>query len=295
MSIGYYLVLMLLYPLSVLPDPVKWQFSRLIGFVLAHVVRYRRSVITTNLRNAFPEKDTAWLHRLMVDYYRHMGILFMEVIGQLSFSEAYFERHVKITNLQLLKDLHDSGRSVIVVMGHHGNWELAALLLAQSTPFESYAIYKPLSSQVADRLFAKLRSRFRAGLVKMRDTSRHMLATRDRQQAVLFVSDQTPLKSEASFWTTFLHQDTPVYLGAEKMAKKMNLPVVFLDMRRVKPGYYDVTFSLITDQPGETTTHEITERHTAMLEESIRQQPETWLWSHRRWKHKRSEKDVSHG
>ncbi len=173
-------------------------------------------------------------------------------------------------------------------MGHHGNFELGGAEVAFNTNYQLYVIYKPLSNKYFDRLIKTKRLRFGSKVIPMKLTFKTMLRLKDSKEisATTFIADQTPSPQNA-YWTTFLNQDTPIFWGTEIIAKKLNYPIIYISIKQPKRGYYEMTPELLCDAPKDTKEGEISEMHTKRLEKDIRIQPEIWLWSHRRWKHKR--------
>ncbi len=186
----------------------------------------------------------------------------------------------------VMDKLADEKKSVVLVMGHWGNWEWACSSANIACRQQLYVIYHPLSNKHFDRLTYNMRTRFGTKLITMRDTFRQMLANRDEVSATAFVADQAPAP-EAAYWTTFLNQETPVFKGTELIARKLNYPVVYGSVKRIKRGYYEMAVEIICANPAATSDGEISELHTQRLEQDIIAQPEIWLWSHRRWKHKK--------
>ena len=185
----------------------------------------------------------------------------------------------------LFKDLSAQKKNIVIVMGHFGNWEWAGNVFNYNN-HQLYVIYHPLSNTYFNNLVIKMRTRFGTKLIEMRNTLRDMITHRNEIHATAFIADQTPFPENA-YWTTFLNQDTPVFTGTEKIARKFNYPVVFVSVKRKRRGYYEIFAETLFENPKDTKEGEISETHTRKLEQDIRQQPETWLWSHRRWKHQR--------
>jgi len=195
---------------------------------------------------------------------------------------CYFEPSAKV----LLNKLAAEGKSVILVMGHQGNWEWAGNTFSSEINSQLHVIYHPLANIYLDGLMYKMRTRFKTKLIAMRDTFKEMVANRKEVNVTAFIADQTPQPDNA-YWMNFLNQDTPVFLGTERIARKLNYPIVYAFVKKVKRGYYEVNAEMLMENPSQTSDGEITELHTKRLEQDIIAQPETWLWSHRRWKHKR--------
>jgi KDO2-lipid IV(A) lauroyltransferase len=182
---------------------------------------------------------------------------------------------------------HAEGKKMILVMGHYGNWEWAGTTISLNTNYPFYIIYRPLHNPYFDRLVNKMRTRFGSKMVPMKGTLRHMASHKAEAIATVFVGDQTP-EAEFAYWTTFLNQETPIFVGTEKIAVKFNDPVVYAWIERVKRGYYLMHYKLLVAEPATTVEGEITKLHTSLLEQQILKIPQYWLWSHKRWKHKRN-------
>lgn len=253
-----------------------------------HVFGYRKKVVAQNLRNAFPEKTEKEIRTIMRRFYRSFCDVLLETFKTLTISEQSAIKRCKLTPdaLQLFNRYADENKSIIIVMGHLGNWEWAGNTFSLQCRHHLYVVYHPLSNKHFNGLIYRMRTRFGTGLIAMKDTFREMVQHRAELDATAFIADQTPAPDNA-FWLTFLNQDTPVFQGTEKIARKMNYPVVYTRVERVKRGYYEISAETLFDEPGKTTDGEITAAHTRALEKDIQRQPESWLWSHRRWKHKR--------
>ncbi len=171
-------------------------------------------------------------------------------------------------------------------MGHMGNWEWAGNTFSLQCRHQLYVIYHPIGNKHFDGLMYRMRTRFGTKLIAMKNTFREMLGNKGGLNATAFIADQTPQPNNAH-WMTFLNQDTPVFKGTEVIAKKLNIPVLYTSIDRTKRGYYKIHAEILVAEPANTAENEITELHTRRLEQDIIARPETWLWSHRRWKHKR--------
>lgn len=287
-AIGFYIALPFLYLLSILPFPVFYLVSDFFFFLLYYVIGYRKKVVYGNLKNSFPEKSHEELKAIERKFYRYLCDLFLETFKTLTISKTSAIERCAFTpeTIALFNRLYDEKKSCIIVMGHFGNWEWAGNTFALVCKQRLYVIYHPLHNKQFNDLIYKMRTRFGNGLYAMRDTIREMIKNRNEINATAFIADQTP-PPEGAYWTTFLNQDTPIFLGTEKIAQKMNFPVVYVTVNRKKRGRYIVSAEILVEDPKNTGPGEISELHTRKLEKDIRQQPEVWLWSHRRWKHKR--------
>ena len=241
-----------------------------------------------NLKNSFPDKSDNEIKTIARNFYKHLCDNFIESIYVLNMSEKEIKKRYRYNNPELLRRLYDNNKSIILVIGHYGNWDwLCSLPLY--IDHQVFAIYHPLSNKYFNELFNSIRKKFGVGLIQMNTSYREMLEASKNQilTVTLFLADQRPVWSSIRYWTTFLHQETPVLLGSELIAKKLDQAVVYLDVQKIRRGYYDVEFKLLYENPLQTKEYEITEAHTRMLENNITRKPEYWLWSHRRWKHNR--------
>lgn len=285
----YYLALPWIYLVSLLPFPLLYLLSDAVYLLLYYVVGYRKKVVMQNLRNAFPGKSETEIRQTGKAFYRYLCDLFLETFKTLTISRQSMVKHCSFhpDTVALFSALAAEGKSAILVMGHKGNWEWAGNTFSILCAQQLYVIYHPLANPHFNQLIYKMRTRFGTKLIAMQDTFRDMVAYRNEVNATAFIADQTPQPQNAH-WMTFLHQDTPVFKGTEKIAQKMNCPVVYVTVQRQKRGYYTVMARLLFPTPKATQDGEITTAHTQQLEKDIIAQPATWLWSHRRWKHTRN-------
>lgn len=286
----YFLLQPFVYLLAILPFPVLRGISSGMCFLLYRVVGYRKKVVRNNLRNAFPEKSADELYNIERKFYLHLTDVMLENIKMLAMNRREIRNHIKIPpeSLEVIRKYERKNQSFIIVMGHQGNWEWGNFGFVTHFRHELRGIYHELSDPVFEKLFKKMRKRFGTVPVKMNETLRYMLAHKDMLSATAFVTDQAPF-SQGAHWTIFLNQETPVYYGTEKIARKMKYPVVFLFIKETKRNHYEMNFETLFEEPEKTRFGEITESHTQKLEQRIKEQPVYWLWSHRRWKRQRPE------
>ena len=291
-AIIYYLTLPCLYLISFLPFKVLYLLSDIFYLLIYKVFGYRKKVVTENLKNSFPEKPDTEIEKIRSDFYRYLCDLSLETIKLLSISPSVLRKHFEHEDLSVLERYYRNEQSIILVMGHLGNWELGGAYFSLLGLHQPYGIYHPLTNKHFDRLMIKMRTRLGAGTYPMKDTFRGMLKDRNKVTATTFIADQTPAPGNAH-WMTFLNQDTPVFKGTEIIARKLDYPVIYISVIREKRGQYKLCSELLAEHPKEFSENELTEMHTQRLEQDIVNHPETWLWSHRRWKHKRPEKPVN--
>lgn len=201
------------------------------------------------------------------------------------------KKRMVIKNPEVVNQFYDQGRSVILVGGHYNNWEMYAVAVDATTKHKSVAIYKELRNKFWDKRMRDSRQAYGLWMVGTKHIKDVFELDKELLTATIFATDQSPSSAKKAYWTTFLNQDTAVLFGTERYAKKYNLPVIFGKMEKVKRGHYEVTYEVLLDDPTDRPEGEITELHTRKLEEIILEKPEFWLWSHKRWKRKRSELD----
>jgi KDO2-lipid IV(A) lauroyltransferase len=287
-SLGYYIFFVFTWLITLLPFRALYIISDLVYFLIYHIFHYRREVVGKNLSNAFPEKSPDELDEIARRFYRHLSDLIIESLKALHMSPRQISRRFTIKDLSLIQRLYDEGKDIAALTSHYNNWEwLSSVQLI--TRHRAISIYKPLKNKYFDKFILDLRTKYGVFAMPMNRTLREL--SRFRNQHILtlpaFLADQTPPADENTFWTTFLNQETDFYRGPEKIAVKFNMAVIFAHIKKIKRGYYVVDCSLITENAGEEEPEYIISRYAAMLEEVIRDKPEYWLWSHRRWKHKK--------
>ena len=287
-ALTYYLTLPFIYLFSILPFRVLYFFSDLIYLVLYKCFGYRKSVVLQNLRNSFPEKTEAEIKQICDAFYHNLCDFMVETFKILTISKEGIMKRCRMTPecAAVFEQFAKENKSVIMVMGHLGNWEWAGHPFSLQCKQQLDVLYHPLSNKYFNGLMRGMRSRFGTRMMPMRTAYKEMRAHRNELTATVFISDQTPMPENA-YWTTFLNQDTPIFKGTEVIAKKMNLPVVYCSIIKVKRGYYEMRAELLVANPGATADGEISELHTRRLEQDIIAMPASWLWSHKRWKYKR--------
>ncbi len=291
-AIGFYIFYAFAWVISFLPLKILYVISDIFYFFIYVILGYRKKIVRKNLKNAFPKKSKKELLKIEKKFYHHLIDIFIEIIALIHMSDDEIKRHNKFINKDLTQSLYDKNIGIIGVVGHYNNWEWFNNLQLY-TKYQGLAIYKPLKNKRFEKFTNNIRQKYGAIAVPMRKTLRKLIQLKKENilPFSLMVADQSPVKEEINYWTTFLNQDTPVFLGVEKIARKFNYAVIFLKMRKIKRGYYETEMILITDNPKETKEFEITEKHVSILEEIINEQPEYWMWSHRRWKHKKPKTD----
>jgi Kdo2-lipid IVA lauroyltransferase/acyltransferase len=296
-KLNYYssrLLASLIYGFSYLPLSFLYIISRILAWLLHWVFGYRLNVVRENLKNSFPEKTQDELRKIERDFYHHFADVIMEIIKlkTMPFKELKRRCSCPPESVKLMDEYFKQGKNVMIVMGHTGNWEWAGASYHLSNRHQILTAYRPLKSKVFDLETLKMRERTGNILVPMKTLPREMFRARNKVVATALIADQTPSKNNA-FWIRFLNQETPFFKGTEILSQKFNTPLFWAGVRRIKKGYYELTLELITenpkdfDQPGS-----LTNLFVSFLERDINNQPEAWLWSHRRWKHRRDDESL---
>lgn len=287
--IGYYLLRLCSWLIQKMPRRVLYFHSDVFSAIIYYLLRYRRGVVERNLSNSFPEKTKKERSQITRKFYQHLCDTFFETLYFDRISVIEGKNCVKYLNPELPNSYLDQGRNVIVFLGHYNNWEWFANWPLYSK-YRFYPIYKKLKNNAFERFYLNLRSRFGAMPLERAVVFRQLVNDHQKNISSLsaFIFDQTPRINDIHHWMTFLNQETPVILGAEKVAQKLDSVVVFLHSQKIKRGYYEATYQLVTDHAGACPKFEITDKCMGLLESQIINQPEFWLWSHKRWKHDRA-------
>ncbi|MFZ0282189.1 MAG: lysophospholipid acyltransferase family protein [Bacteroidales bacterium] len=285
-TIGFYIFYGINWIITLLPLKVLYVFSDLLFILLYYFPSYRRKIVADNLKNSFPEKSDKERFLIEKEFYRHLADLFIETLKLTHLSKKELTKRITFSNPSLLEYLYNSGRDIALVHSHYNNWEWLECLPLY-TKYKVITIYKPLRSKLFNNFLNGLRSRHGMGLSPMTHIVREIVENRRRNVQALygFVADQTPAKPDIRYRTTFMNQDTPVFLGIEKLAVKYDMAVVFLYVQKIKRGYYRFSVELLFEQTRGLPEHLVTDTHVKRLEELIREKPEYWIWTHRRWKY----------
>jgi KDO2-lipid IV(A) lauroyltransferase len=277
----------IIQPVSRLPYWALYRLSDVFFLLLYYGIGYRKNVVRGNLTRSFPEKSTNELRSIERDFYRHFCDVVLESLKNFSASSVHLAARFEHRNTHVLKELHAQGKSAILVGGHYGNWEMWALSAPPHFKHRLMGIYKRLSNAYFDEKMRTTRGKFGLELVSTIETADWLHRNQSDLFVAVFAIDQSPSNPKKAHWIRFLGQDTACLFGAEKYAKLYNLPIVFGRLGKEKRGKYYIEYELLTDKP-ETSEHGVlTERMNSKLEESIQSEPQYWLWTHKRWKHKR--------
>lgn len=291
MKFVYHILFFLLYLLSLLPMRLLYLLSDGLFFPLFHVVKYRRKVVEKQLEECFPEKSMQERRAIERQFYHFFCDYLVEVIKLFSISKEEMMRRMKFFGIEQVREELKDKKFCFLYLGHYCNWEYIASLSYWLPEIHCGQIYHRIYNQAFDDLFLKLRGQFGGESILMKDTLRRILTLRNQEKKVMigFISDQLPKWENMNHWTTFLNHDTSFFIGAERIAKQVDAALYYVDVERVKRGYYQVTFRLMTLHPKEFPDYELTDQYARLLEKSIRHQPAYWLWTHKRWKRTKEE------
>ena len=284
----YHLLRFFLKLLSYIPFRALYVLSDGLFYPLYYLVRYRRKIVRRNLTESFPEMGAAGIRSVEKKFYRFFADMILESCKLASMPQEEIMRRMKFKNVEAVNGLLRQGKSVAVYLGHYGNWEwVASMPLCLEKSMTGAQIYHKLRNEHMDRLLLRNRERMGSRCVEMRKTARYIndLVSRQVLSVTGYIADQSPKKSEARHFLPFLNHWTPVLTGTEKLTKHYGFDAWYLDVRRVKRGYYEAEFVRMHDQPQSLPDFELTALYFQHLEQTIRRQPELYLWTHNRFKH----------
>lgn len=288
-----FLLFLLVYPLlwliSILPFPILYLLSDGLYVIVYHVVGYRKKTVRQNIAIAFPNLSTAERLEIEKKSYHHLCDMFLEMAKTMTISRKEIDKRFVFTNMQTYLDLEKKGKSIALLMAHYASYEWSVSINYYSD-FQGFAIYKKLSNKYLDKLVRDIRSKFKAELISTKDT--RTVIEQNKINNILglygFISDQTPRKSSALHWYKFLGVETPIHVGAEDLAKKYDMNVVYLKVRKVKRGYYEATLEVLSEDVSSVPNYEISEAFIRKVEQQIQEAPEFYLWTHKRWKYQKN-------
>ena len=292
MRLLYYVIYSLWFLLSLLPLRIHYMLSDLLYLIIYRLIHYRVAVVRKNIQESFPEKDADEQLAIERGFYHWFCDYLAESVKLLTMSRSQMRRRMVFKGTDVVDEVVRSGQSCAVYLGHYCNWEWITSLPLWVTPeAQCGQIYHVLENQEFDKLFLKLRQRWGAVCIPMAETLRRLIQYRQANQPVVigYIGDQVPFWNNIHHWCQFLNHDTPVLTGTERLARQTGQAAFYLDVRRLRRGYYEAEFKLITREPKQLAEFELTDIYFRMLEESIRRDPACYLWSHNRWKRTREE------
>jgi Kdo2-lipid IVA lauroyltransferase/acyltransferase len=278
----------LLNALTRLPLPVLYELSRALFRIAYYVCHWRRPLASTNLRNAFPEKTKGERAAILKQSYRNLADIIVETLYGYGASAVEMQRRVRFENPELLRQFTERGKSVVLLAAHFCNWEWLLLTAGAQFGIPIDAVYKPQRVAGFDRFLREGRARFGGNPIPANSVLFDVMKRKTQVRAYALVADQTPLSREEKHWSRFLNQDTAFFVGADKIARILDAPVLFVSMRRERQGFYSARLTLLATPPYDRNRDqgaEIIERYARALEDEIRASPADWLWIHRKWKY----------
>lgn len=275
--------------LSKLPIFLLKGLSNIFYYIIYYLLRYRKKVVRVNLKNSFPSWSDTQIFAVEKKFYRYFSDLIFEIIKGISITGEEIDHRMPNNSIPLYDKLFHENKSIIVALSHSGNWEWVSLMSQRTVNFQVYITYKPLSDKNFNWLMYKTRSKFNAIPVSMGETLRQLNANKDLGINTLtaLVADQNPASPKGAQWEPFLSQDTAFLNGPGKLSKRFSMPVVYIKCRRIERFMYETESKILVSDASEHSPEEINRLIISEMEKDIIEQPEIWLWSHRRWKHSR--------
>jgi KDO2-lipid IV(A) lauroyltransferase len=277
-----------LWLISILPFPIFYWFSDFIFFIVYYIIGYRKKTVKENLALALPHLSAKERLEIEKKSYHHLCDTFLEIIKTMSISAAEMNRRFMITNIELVKEFEDKDKSTVLLASHYASWEWL-LTVNEKTKFKGVGVYKKIANKYFDKLIRDIRSKYNAELVETKDTV--ALIAENQRKGILsmygLASDQSPKLDRAFHWDKFMGVEVPVHTGAEMLAKRHDLNVLFVKVKKVKRGFYEATFIPITENPKSIPDFGITIQYLREVEKQIEEAPEFYFWTHKRWKHRR--------
>jgi KDO2-lipid IV(A) lauroyltransferase len=285
--LGFLFFMLLITLFAIMPFFLIYGLSEVVWFFLYKVVGYRKKVVRDNLMIAFPDKTDKEIKKIESKYYRNLTDILLESVKGYTMGNKTALKRYRAKNFDIVKKYHDEGRGVIIAIGHIANWEWGTNTLPWYLENNIYIAYKPIGNRYIDSYVKKSRSKNGAVMFPLRETNKFFKRYAKTPSSFILVSDQNPSNPERAIWVDFFGKKTAFLHGIEYYTQTYNMPVIFYSITRLKRGHYEIDFSLIHDNPKDLKPGEITQMYASKLEEEIRKHPETWLWSHKRWKHSR--------
>ena len=289
-----FLVYIVVYPflwlISILPFRLLYMFSDGIFILLYHLIGYRKKVVYQNLKLVFPDKSEKEIKRISKAFYHHFCDMMLESIKSLTVSEFEMKKRFTFTNIDEIKQHENNNRSVVLMCAHYGNFEWI-FILQKYINAKGYAVYKQLANKYFDALIKRIRAKYNSYLITTKETIPTLIKAKLEGELTIngFAADQSPKINKAHHWNSFMGINVPIHTGAEMLAKRLDMVVVFFAVKKVKRGYYETTFKTVTTTPKDYKNYEITDIYLKLVEQQIVEAPEYYLWTHKRWKHRDKE------
>lgn len=283
----------ILWTISILPFRLFYWFSDFVFFIVFHVLRYRRKVVQENLSLTLPHLSVNERAVIEKKFYSHMCDIFLEMIKTITISEKEIRKRFVFTNMDLFNEMAKDNKSIILMLAHYASWEWM-VSISLYTKLKGIGVYTKIQNPYFDRLIKRIRSKFNGELITTKDTIKTVVenASKNIQCVYGFVSDQSPMLQKSYYWDNFMGVEVPIHTGAEMLAKRCDLNVLFVKIEKVKRGHYEATFVKLADHPKEHPDYEISSMFLREAEKQILEAPEFYLWTHKRWKHRNKKHEV---
>jgi KDO2-lipid IV(A) lauroyltransferase len=276
--------------ISILPFRLLYLFSDGLYIILYYIIGYRKKVVTNNLTLVFPEKTEKEINSIRKKFYKHLCDMFLEMTKTMSISETQLEKRFKIKNPEEFKRLESLNKSVILIFGHYASWEWS-IVLKNKINFKTFAVYKKLANPYFDKLVRSIRSKFDTTLISTKET---ISTINQNEQAGIktltgFLSDQSPRKNKDVHWSDFMGIHVPCFTGAERLAKKLDFSTAYLKVTKIRRGFYEAEIITLAEDSKAYKDYELTDMFLHELENQIYEVPEYYFWTHKRWKHRKTD------
>lgn len=285
--IVYSIVYPIIWFISILPFKLLYILSDFFYFIIFYIIGYRKKLVLNNLELAYPHKSIVELRAIRKKFYHHFVDVFMEMIKTFTITKKELDKHYTYKNIELIQKLKKDGKSVILISAHYANWEW---IIGMNTfiNYNATAVYTKISNPYFNKKVIKTREKFGIKLVQSSKVIPLILKNHKNNIQSIYgmLSDQSPQLRNNTYWSHFLGIKVPIHTGAELLAKKYNMNIVFLNTKKIKRGYYETTLSTITNNAKEHPKFDLTERYLKKVEQQIKENPEYYFWTHNRFKHK---------
>lgn len=285
----FYLVYPILWLISKLPFKAIYVFSDAVFVLIYHVFGFRKKVVRSNLKLCFPEKSEAELKSIEVKFYHHLCDIFLEMIKTLDLAPEDLKERFIITNPEAIKEIDHSGKSAIVMCAHYASYEWITAIKTYDADLKAFGIYKKIKNPYFDNMVKKIRTRFNTDIIDKNEATRTMLRNKVNHIGGYYgmVADQSPKAAKITYWGKFMGQETPMFVGSEIMAKRLDFSVYYFKIDKVKRGVYQAELVKLAENSKSVENFKITDQYFELVEAQIRKAPEFYFWIHKRWKHKK--------
>ncbi|WP_067149058.1 lysophospholipid acyltransferase family protein [Pseudotamlana agarivorans] len=285
--LAYIIVYPLLWIISIQPFRILYFISDMVFVLVYHIIGYRKKVVTENLKLVFPEKSEKDILAIRKKFYKHMCDMFLEMAKTMTISRKALQKRFILKNPEAFKEIENGDKSILLMFGHYASWEWV-LELQNQTSLPGFGVYKKLNNKYFDRLVRNIRAKYNTTLITTKETISTITHNEAKglKSVIAFLSDQSPRLSKDVYWAEFMGIEVPCFTGAERIAKKLDLTIAFLKVNKVKRGYYESEFILLSENPKEFPNYELTDMFLREVEKQIYQAPEYYFWTHKRFKHR---------